>query len=429
MSKLAVLGGEPVRKKPFPPHPIITKNEIVAVNKVLKSGKLSTFHSSFAGGEKVKEFEESLAKFNGVKHAIVVNSGTAALHVALAAAGVGPGDEVVVPPYTFAATATSVLMCNAIPIFADVDYKTFNINPDKVEACLTKRTKAIVPVHLLGSPAPMDGIMKIAKEHNLAVVEDTAQAIGGKYNNKFAGSIGDMGTFSFQETKTIMTGEGGAVITNDDNLAERCKMIRNHGEQLLFGKPRAYMSNILGWNYRMTELEAAIGVEQMRKLNKFNNIRIRNSKFLSKKLSEINGLSLQHVDPSAKHVYHLFGMTFDENVFGVPREIFVKALSAEGIPVGTLYPRPIYENPLFKEKIAYGSKGCPFACKFYEGNDIDYNNVKCAETEKLCKSMIITNAIRPPANIEDMKDIAEAFKKVADNVSQLKGANLVGVNS
>ena len=419
MSKLAIFGGEPVRKKPFPRHPIITKDEIDAVNKVLKSGKLSTFHSSFAGGEKVKEFEENLAKYHGVDYAIVVNSGTAALHVSLAAAGIGPGDEVVVPPYTFTATATSVLMSNAIPIFADVDYKSFNISPERVEERLTKKTKAIIPVHLLGNPAEMDRIMEIANDHDLIVIEDAAQAIGGKYRNKFVGTVGHLGIFSFQETKTIMTGEGGAIITNDENLAERCRMIRNHGEQLLFGKPRTYLSNILGWNYRMTEIEAAIGVEQLKKLDKFNETRIKNSHFLLKSLSGIEGLSFQHSEPFVKHVYHLFGMTLDEQAFGISRETFLKALAAEGVPASTLYPRPLYENPLFKEKIVYGNKGCPFTCKFFD-KEIEYRSGMCPITEKLCKTVIVTNVIRPPATIDDMKDTVDSFRKVAENVNQLK---------
>lgn len=401
MDKLAIKGGKPVRKKPFPPHPIITKNEINAVLKVLKSGKLSTFHSNFLGGEKVKEFEDMLAKYHHSAYAIVANSGTAALHMSLAAAGIGPGDEVIVPPYTFTATATSVLMCNAIPVFADVDYRSFNIDPKKIEDQLTDRTKAIIPVHLLGNPAEMDAIMEIADKHDLKIIEDACQAPGAKYKNKLVGTIGHLGTFSFQETKNIMTGEGGAVITDDEELAERCRMIRNHGEAVVFDKPRTYLSNILGWNYRMTELEAAIGVEQMKKLDEYNSIRMKNSKFLLKKLSKIEGLNPQQVEPYVKRVYHIFGLTFDEKVFGISREMFVKALTAEEIPVSTGYPRPLYENPLFKEK------------------NVEYKSGPCPATERLCKTALWFNVIRPPATLKDMEDVVEAIEKIRVNVQFL----------
>jgi len=424
MEKLALLGGEPIRKEPFPPYPIIGEEEINAVNEVLREGHLSMFAASrgpeFLGGRKISEFEEKFAQYHHVNYAITVNSGTAGLHIALAAAGIGPGDEVIVPPYTFTSTATSVLMHNAIPVFADVEPKSSCIDPAQIEKAITPLTKAIIPVHLLGHPAEMDLIMKIAKNNHLIVIEDCAQSPGAKYKGKLAGTIGDVGVFSFQETKNIMTGEGGMVITNDKELAERCRMVRNHGEAIIEGKSRAYISNIIGWNYRMTEVGAAIGIEQLKKLDKFNDIRINNSRFLSSKLSGIKGINIPYEAPGVVHVYHVYGMTYNEEEMGIPRKIFLDALNAEGIPFGAGYPHPLYENPLFKERIAYGDKGCPFTCKFYKGR-VNYNRGLCPIAEDLCyKKALWFFGIRPPATLEDMQEVVDAFVKIAENSDQLR---------
>jgi len=429
--KLGILGGEPVRKEPFPPYPVIGEEEVAAVNEVLKSGHLSSFAASrgpeFLGGRKVREFEEKFAEYHGVNYAIAVNSATAGLHISLAAAGVGPGDEVIVPPYTFTSTATSVLMHNAIPVFVDVDPKTFCLDPEKVVDAVTPSTKAIIPVHLLGHPAEMDSITRVANEHDLTVVEDCAQSPGAKYKGKLVGTIGDLGVFSFQETKNMMTGEGGMVITNDPLLAERCRMVRNHGESVIAGagKSRTYISNIIGWNYRMTEIEAAIGIEQLKKLDKFNEIRIRNSKFLTKELSKIkiNGVETPYEAPNVSHIFHVYGMKYDERAVGVQREVFVAALNAEGIPFGTGYPHPLYENPLFKEQVAYGDKGCPFTCRFYNGGKagLSYESGICPVAEKLCyKTALWLFDIRPPATLEDMRDVVAAFTKIIENIRQLQ---------
>lgn len=268
-NKLALLGGSRVREKPFPQYPLIGEEEKRAVLEVLKSGNLSTFSAStagFMGGKKIQEFERNFADYFGAKHAIAVNSATAALHCALASIGCGPGDEVIVPPYTFTATATSVLMHNSIPIFSDVDPKTFCLDPKLLEEKINTKTKAILPVHLLGHPADMEMIMEIARKNDLTVIEDNAQSPGAKIDGRYAGTIGDLGIFSFQETKNIAVGEGGMIISDNDELAQRCRMVRNHGEVIIQGKKREYLSNIIGWNYRMTELEAAIGIEQFKKV-------------------------------------------------------------------------------------------------------------------------------------------------------------------
>lgn len=387
-----------IRKKPFPPYPVIGEEEANAVINVAKSGNLSMFDADFLGGVGVRKFEKSFAEYHEIEYAISVNSGTAALHTAISALNINSGDEVIVPPYTFTATATSVLMNNAVPVFVDVDSRTFNLNPEKIENAITERTKAIIPVHLLGCPAEMDSITKIAKRYKLAVIEDCAQAPGALYKGKKVGTFGHLATFSFQKTKNMTTGEGGMILTSDSALAHRCRLIRNHGEQFIAEHPREYLPNILGWNYRMTEMEAAIGIEQLKKLDKFNDIRIRNSNYLTKELSKIEGINPPYSAPYVKHVFHIYAVTYDQDMIALPREKFVRALEAEGIPVWRGHPRPLYENPIFKEW--------------------DYRKEPCPVTEELCQNVIAFYLIRPPATIEDMDDIVKAFEKIIGNIKE-----------
>jgi len=418
MINLAINGGEKVRKNPFPGYPEIGEEEINAVNDVLRSGKLSTFHSSFYGGEKVREFEEEFAKYHNVKYAIASNSGTAALHIAVAAAGIGPGDEVITTPYTFTSTATSILMHNAIPIFADINPETLCIDPKSIRSKITDKTKAIIVVHLLGNIADMDEIMSIARERNLRVIEDAAQAIGSKSKGRLAGTMGDLATFSFQENKNLMTGEGGMTITNDPDLAKRCQLIRNHGEDCSREEMRSYISTSLGWNYRMTEIESAIGLVQLKKLDKGNEIRKENANFLNEEFNKIEGITPQLIKEGIESTYHLYGIFIDEEKLGISRDKLVEALIAEGIPASKGYSHPLYMNPLFLNKTVYGTKGCPFSCKFYDRN-IEYKAGLCPNIEKACKKTIWFNQVRPPANLEDMKDIIDAFKKIIENKNEL----------
>lgn len=417
-NQLALFGGAPIRTKPFPKYPVMGQEEINSVAEVVKSGNLSMFDVDFLGGEKVKKFEHDFADYHNIRYAISVNSGTAALHVALAAAGVGPGDEVIVPPYTFSASATSILMNNAIPIFVDVEPRTFNLDPDKIECAITSRTKAMIVVHLLGHPADMDRIMKIAQKHRLFVIEDCAQSPGAEYKKRKVGTFGNLSTFSFQKTKNMTTGEGGMILTDDEDLAHRCRLIRNHGEVFVAGKPRDYIQNILGWNYRMTEMEAAIGIEQLKKLDSLNDIRIQNATYLSEKLSELPGIDTPYVAPYAKHVFSIYAVKNDKQVTKISREIFVKALTAEGISVWPGHPRPLYENPIYTEKIVYGKNGCPYTCAFYPNNSLDYRSYACPVTEQLCQTVIAFNQIRPPAILNDMDDIASAFEKIISHSEQ-----------
>jgi perosamine synthetase len=416
-SKLALLGGTPVRSKPFPPYPIIGDEEKQAVLEVLDSGKLSTFLAVpgeyFLGGKKIKEFERRFAKYHGVEYVVAFNSGTAALHAAVVAVGVQPGEEVIVPPYTFTSTATCALMHNAIPVFADVDNEVYGLDPKAVVRTITPLTRAMIPVHLFGHPANMDGLMALAREHNLKVIEDCAQAVGAKYKGRLVGTIGDCGVFSFVENKNIATGEGGMLITNNAAIAEAARMVRNHGEVILEDqKVRTYTSTMLGWNYRMTEMEAALGIVQFGRMDELNQARIDLADYLSEELQDIDGLCTPVVYPDAKHVYYVYAPKYDEEQMGIPRDVFVKALNAEGIPFGAGYVRPLYLTPLYHEKK-------PFAFKHYEGN-ATYNKGLCPMAERLHeRELILTSIVRPPATFADMDDVAAAIHKIIKHRSEL----------
>jgi perosamine synthetase len=423
VNTLAMLGGKPVRKKPFPAYPVIGNEEKQAVMEVLDSGQLSTFSASrqgFLGGRKIQAFEAAFAGYHGAHHAIAVNSATSGLHAAVAACDIGPGDEVIVPPYTFTATATAVLHHNAIPVFVDIHPTSFCLDPACVEAAITPRTKAVIAVHLLGHPADMDAILAIAHRHGLKVIEDCAQAPGARYKGRLVGTMGDCGVFSFQETKNMATGEGGMVITNDAELAERVRMVRNHGEAVVAGEARKYLTSTIGWNYRMTEIEAAIGLVQLGKLENLNQARKELAGYLLENLPAHPALTYPVEPSSVDHVYHVFGMRYDEARLGVPRSRFIEALIAEGVPAGPGYPRPLYHNPLFQDRMAYGKHGCPFTCHLY-GGVVSYAKGLCPVAEDLCSSSALwTFVVRPPATADDMQDIVAAFEKVIGHSHLLK---------
>ena len=269
MSPLALLGGAPVRREPFPAYNTIGREEIEAVTKVLESGNLSQYlgawHDDFYGGPEVRAFESEWAAAFKAKHAVSVNSATSGLYAAAGAAGVGPGDEVIVSPYTMMASATAALVFNAVPVFADVDPQTFCLTADSIRARLSERTRAIIVVHIFGGPADMDPIMALARERNLTVIEDCAQVPFAAYKGRPVGTFGHMGVFSLNYHKHIHTGEGGLVVTNDDRLAERVALIRNHGDAVVGKKGHDDILNIVGFNFRLGEMEAAVGRCQLAK--------------------------------------------------------------------------------------------------------------------------------------------------------------------
>jgi len=412
MKKLAIKGGSKVRTKPFPKHPMIGQEEKKQVLEVLETGNLSTFIASpgegFLGGEKIREFEEKFSKKIGTNYAVAFNSATSALHAAVVSVGVKPGEEVIVPPYTFTSTATSSLMHNAIPVFCDVKNDIFCLDPKKIENLLSPLSKAIVPVHLFGHSCDMDEIKNIAEKNNLKIIEDCAQAPGGEYKNKILGTMGDCGIFSFQESKNIMTGEGGMLVTNNEEIANVARMVRNHGEMIFpQTKGRTYKSEFLGWGYRMTELEAAIGIAQISKLDYLNKERINLASYLANKINKIEGLKHVKYD-FVKHVYYMFAFSYDEKTVGISRDLFCQALRAEGIPCSAGYVKPLYLNPLYLEKRA-------FAFKNYKGKT-KYEKGICPVAESLHEKKLVAFEIcRPPATIDDMNDIIFAIQKIIEN--------------
>jgi len=418
--KLALLGGNPVRSKPFPPHPVIGDAEKRAVLDVLESGKLSTFIAVpgeyFNGGRKIKEFERQFAEYHGVEYAVAFNSATAALHAAVVAVGVPPGAEVVVPPYTFTSTATCALMHNAIPVFADIDDVDFGLDPAAVERAITPLTRAIIVAHLFGHPASVNAIMDVARRHNLRVIEDCAQAPGAKYESALVGTFGDCGIFSFTESKTITTGEGGMLITNSGDIAETARMVRNHGEMIFEGQEeRTYSAAMLGWNYRMTEIEAALGIVQFGRLDRLNQYRIDLADYLSQRISGADGLETPEALPQATHVYYVYPLKYDETATEISRDLFVKALNAEGIPFSAGYVRPLYLSPLYQDRRH-------FAFKHYAGN-ASYEKGLCPTAERLYeKELMLTGVARFPATYDDMDDIADAIQKVVEQKESLSRA-------
>jgi len=354
--------------------PIISDEEIEEVVKVLKSGFI-------AQGPKVAEFEEKSAEYVGVEYAVASSSGTTALHLALLAAGVKSGDEVITTPFTFAATGNSVLYTGAKPVFVDIDKDTYNINPDKIEEAVTDKTKVIMPVHLYGQPADMDSINKIAEDHDLIVIEDAAQAHGALYNNKKTGSLGDMGCFSFYPTKNMTTSEGGMITTDNKEMAETARILRAHGES------ERYTHVTLGYNFRMTDIAAAIGVVQLNKLDKFNEKRIENANFLTNKINKINGIKAPYVANNVKHVFHQYTVRVDKS----KRDQLMDFLNKNGIGTGIHYPKPIYQQKLYQEM--------GFA-------------VKCDEAEN-ASSEVLSLPVHPSLKHEDLEVIVNVLEKAS----------------
>ena len=411
MAKLAINGGPKVRRKKFPAWPICDRNEIQAVTRVLKSGR-------WWYGEKVAEFEQAFAAFQTAKYGVSCSSGTTALMLGLLGAGVGAGDEVIVPPYTFIATASAVLAVNAIPIFADIDPDTCNLDLRDVEAKITPQTKAVIPVHFAGLAVDMDGLLEIAQRCRLKIIEDACHSWGASWKGKGLGTIGDGGAFSFQLSKNITAGEGGIFLSDQEELAEAARSFSNFGRRQGQG---FYQHFMLGHNFRMTEIQAAILLEQLKRLEDQTVRREASAAILNRMLGEIPGISLLKRDARVtRHSYHIYIFKFrPEQWCGVTRERFLEAVNAEGIPVKPGYPVPLYKNPLFQRPAVDGPGGCPLSCPYY-GKKVDYTTVICPNAEAVCAEACWIHQQVLLAEPEAIADIGRAIAKLWENRQELK---------
>ena len=409
MSVLAVNGGVPVRERPLPSWPVFDDREVCAVTDVLRSGK-------WWYGQKVREFEQAFAAFQDARRGVSCTNGTAALEMGLLACGVGAGDEVIVPPYTFVATASAVLRVNAIPIFADIQLDTCNLDPGDAERKITRHTKAIIPVHFGGLPADMDAFADLARRHSLRIIEDACHSWGTRWKNKGTGALGDCGAFSFQMSKNITSGEGGILLSDDEQLVDRAVGYSNCGR----GKGRPWYEHfVLGGNLRMTEIQAAILLVQLTRLEQQTLKREANAACLDDALKDVPGIALIKRDERVtRRSYHMYILRFLKRHWpGVDRVRFLEAVEAEGVAVSAGYPHPLYKNPLFQME-GTGPRFCPVSCPYY-GEKVDYKSVVCPNAERLCEEACWIGHPALLGDEQDMKDIAEAVLKVWEGRSEL----------
>ena len=393
MSQLAILGGEPIRKTPFAQWPVFDERERAALNDVLESG--------FWGGysPKVREFEQAFAEFHQTTHGVTGANGTVTLEVALAAAGIGAGDEVIVPPISFIATATAVLRIGAVPVFADIHEDTCNLDPLRVVEAITPRTRAIIPVHFAGQPADMDAIIEIARRHNLIVIEDCAHAHGATWRGRKVGSFGNFGSFSFQASKNMTAGEGGILITSDEKMAEQARSICNQGRKSGGGW---YEHVRLGTNYRMTGWQAALLLVQMARLPEQLERRAANANFITEQLRQFDMITTLVTDERVTcHSNYLFMLRLELTRHPeVTKDMFVRALNAEGIPCAAGYPYPLYRNQVF-ESYRHDRADCPAAEQM------------CLDTFWVSHEILL-------AEPHDLQDFISALAKVCSDTSGLK---------
>lgn len=420
--KPALLGGKPVRTSAIPWTSTMGDEELHAVVEVMKSGTLSAFLANsgekFLGGARVKELENAFCRRFGAKHSISVNSATTALHTAIAACGIGPGDEVIVSPYTMVASASAILMNCAAPVFADLDPYTYTIDPETIEALITPRTKAILTVNIFGLPSNLPDIVGLAKKHGLRVIEDNAQSPGATIDGKEAGTFGDIGVFSLNYHKIIHSGEGGVLLTNDEELAYRCQLIRNHGEVAL--DELGDMDTVaLGSNYRMSELHAVIGTEQLKKLDGFLKKRRALAEKISRGLREFEGMQGVTIPEGYTHSYYVYPIRYDADIWGVRRGTFAMAMKKEGFPIGEGYVKPIYLMNLYQHKRVFNSSQYPFA--FIDHPVQKYEKGICPVVEDLHDRTLLTADIcREPFTEENIDEFMEAIRKIWNHREQLR---------
>jgi dTDP-4-amino-4,6-dideoxygalactose transaminase len=396
--QLALHGGPKAVHTIFP-WPIFDETEVQAVAEVVRSGQWGNPDCTGL----VEKFEREFADYCGAKYAVSCVNGSVSLRLALIACGIEPGDEVIVPPYTFMATASTVVEANAVPIFVDIDPETYNLDPTKIEAAITPRTKAIVAVHFAGQSCDMEAIMAIAKRHNLRVVEDAAHAHGAEYKGEKLGTIGDVGSFSFQSSKNLTSGEGGMAITNDPELYRRMASLRNVGR---LPEGAWYDHFLPGCNYRITPMQAVLLSSQLKKLDAQTRTRNNNGLLLNELLSGIEGIKpLRRGHGETMHCHHLYIIKYEAAHFGgLTKENFVEILAAEGVPCFRGYPYPLYKQPLFQDK--------NFMC-YALPKSVSYAELVCPVAERACGEeavWILQHAML--GSEEDMAAFAAAIRKV-----------------
>lgn len=411
MNKLAIEGGTPVRLgDPIVETDIIEEQEIKSVLNVLNEKKTRRAETTI-------EYEKALADWYGVKHALAVANGTVSLHIALAALGIGPGDEVIVSPITFVASDTCVLEQNAIPIFADIDYEYLTLDPNDIERKITDRTKAIIPVSISGTPMDIGRIMEIAEKYNLYVIEDNAQAPGATYQGKKLGTFGHVSSYSTITGKIISTGEGGYLLTNDDLIYERLCGYHDFARITKLGKASKFHYGLPCTNYRITNIQAALGLEQIKRLDDFNKQRIENASYLNKKLQNCPGITLMKNPPWGDRVYFYYCIRLNLEELNADLVDFSKALSAEGVYdfsyiTTTRVMISQHLEPVFLEKRGYGGTQCPFDCPKY-GKEIEYKRGQLPVAEKVEREVFWLSSVHPLMTTKDLDDTAEAVRKVA----------------
>lgn len=397
-NELAVNGGPKTVDRNFP-WPVFDETDVNAIIDVVRSGQWGNPDC----GDSVKSVEDEFAEFCGTKYALACVNGSVALRLALIACGVKPGDEVIITPYTFIATSSIVLEANCVPVFADIDPRTYNIDPEQIEKSITKRTKAIIPVHFAGQACDMDKIMEIAKKHNIRVIEDACHGHGAEYKGRKLGSIGDAGCFSFQSSKNLTCGEGGMIITNDEALYDMMNSLRNVGR---VKGGQWYEHHYLGCNYRITQLQTALLRTQLKRLDEQTRLRHQNGTYLNSLLEKIEGIKpLERGLGETLHSYHIYIFRYDKTKFnGLPKSEFARFLAAEGVPCFMGYPNPLYKQPLFQKK--------NFMC-YAIPDHVDYTNVCCPVAEKACYEeavWIMQNAML--GTKDDMELFASAIRKI-----------------
>jgi dTDP-4-amino-4,6-dideoxygalactose transaminase len=421
---LALLEGKklPTRQQPYNQ---IGDDELNAAVRVLKSRNLSGFIGracdAFLGGVEVLRLEKAFSERFQVKHAVSFNSASTALQAAVTALGIGPGDEVITSPYTMSATATAILANCAIPVFADIDTETFCLDPESVRRVITPKTKAMIVVNIFGGPAKYDELLAIAKEHGLKIIEDNAQAPGATYKGKLTSTIGDIGIFSLNVHKVIQCGEGSILVTNDDELAYRAQLVRNHGEVVVDDLNDASPEHaLIGNNFRLSEVHAAIAAEQLKKLDVYNDARIEAVAYLVEGLKKFSWVTPFVPMDDVRHVYYMYPFRFDTKKLGISRKTFAEAMSAEGFPLGVGYVKPLYLQPLYQQKRMFPRSQFPFVSSEFP-TTVSYEKGICPVTERLFeKELLTTTVFLAPNDRATMDAFLDAMKRIEENVEALR---------